>query len=81
MKRPSLINGTGNRFREVYNCDPSPGYSEDTCLYRCLVEKFVGEFDCVHARLAPLLTMLEDEDEDDEWETRNDINKTSKFCG
>lgn len=38
-------------IKEVAECEDDPDYSEDDCLYQCLVGRFTTEFGCVHARL------------------------------
>ncbi len=32
-------------------CEDSVDYTEDSCLLRCLVTKFVDEYKCIHPRL------------------------------
>ena len=44
----------------VVGCEADVAYDEDACLFKCLAEKFVGEFGCLHARMKRVEAINED---------------------
>jgi hypothetical protein len=33
------------------NCSTDKEYNEDKCLYECLADEYIKEFECIHVRL------------------------------